>query len=210
LVIHDFRFSSGYLITSAPLGPTITIAHACSLVVSITVPLVLGLAAYRLSRDWLSASRNGGNNRPTSFQYVYRFTAIITLLKGYIRLGMLMNVLCGANLTSLWTASAFMLGFGSASKLQRLRKPRILSSAVTVAAFYLALAYTCVIGESWLSATSESVPFPRQSAFSGSMPLLTRQLNQTMCDVNANVSVNTPYPELAPLCGMRVAGCVPY
>ena len=68
LVLHESRISSGYLITSAPLGPTITIAHACSMVVSLTVPLVLGLAAYRLSRDWVAASHNGTDNRPTSFQ----------------------------------------------------------------------------------------------------------------------------------------------
>jgi len=53
-----------------------------------------------------------------------------------------MNVLYGANLISLWSASGFMLGFGSASKAQLLRKPRMLFSAVTVAAFYLTLAYT--------------------------------------------------------------------
>jgi hypothetical protein len=120
-----------------------------------------------------------------------------------------MNVLNGANLTSLWSASGFMLGFGSASKAQPLRKPRMLRSAVTVAAFYLTIAYTCVIGESWLSATSESVPFPRQGAYTGSIPQLTRQLNQTMCDANAHIAVDSPYPELAPLCGMRVAGYVP-
>ncbi|KIM74262.1 hypothetical protein PILCRDRAFT_828428 [Piloderma croceum F 1598] len=189
LGLHESYVSSGYLITSAPLGPTITIAHACSMVVSLTVPLVLGLAAYRLSRDWMAASHNGTDNRPTPFQ-----------------LGMLMNVLYGANLTSLWSASGFMLGFGSASKAQPLRKPRMLRSAVIVAAFYLTLAYTCVISESWLSATSESVPFPRQGAYTGLIPQLTRQLNQTMCDANANIAVDIPYPELAPLCGMRVAG----
>jgi len=66
--VHKFYFTSTALVTSAPLGPTIAIAHACSVFVSITVPLVLGLAAYSLSRDWLAASRIGGDNRPTPFQ----------------------------------------------------------------------------------------------------------------------------------------------
>jgi len=40
LVPHEFCVSSGYLITSAPLSLTVTIAHACFMVVSLTVPLV--------------------------------------------------------------------------------------------------------------------------------------------------------------------------
>jgi hypothetical protein len=66
--VHKFHFTSNTLVTSAPLGPTVAIAHACSVFVSITVPLVLGLAAYSLSRDWLEASRIRGDNRPTPFQ----------------------------------------------------------------------------------------------------------------------------------------------
>jgi hypothetical protein len=68
LVVHKFYFTSNALVTSAPLGPTIAIAHACSIIVSATVPIVVGLAAFQLSRDWLSASRIGEDNRPTPFQ----------------------------------------------------------------------------------------------------------------------------------------------
>ena len=68
LAAHKFYFTSHALVTSAPLGPTLAIAHACSVVVSVTVPIVLGLAAYHLSRDWLAASLIGGDNRPTPFQ----------------------------------------------------------------------------------------------------------------------------------------------
>jgi hypothetical protein len=68
LVAHDFYIKSDSLVTTASLGPTITIAHVCSVLVSATVPLLLGLAAYNLSRDWLAASRTGGDNRPTPFQ----------------------------------------------------------------------------------------------------------------------------------------------
>jgi hypothetical protein len=68
LVVHNFRLSSDSLITSASLGPTLAIAHACSTITSITVPLVLGIEAYRLSQGWLEASRTGGENRPTPLQ----------------------------------------------------------------------------------------------------------------------------------------------
>ena len=68
LVTHKFYLTSDALVTSASLGPTLTIAHACSTVVSITVPFILALAAYYLARDWLVASHIGGDNRPTPFQ----------------------------------------------------------------------------------------------------------------------------------------------
>jgi hypothetical protein len=70
LLANEFSFTSSALITSAPLGPVITIANICAIIVSVTVPIVLGLAAYHFSTDWLAASRTGGDNRPTPFQYV--------------------------------------------------------------------------------------------------------------------------------------------
>jgi hypothetical protein len=76
-VLHDFYFTQGALVTSAPLGPTLAIAHASSSVVSLTVPIVMGLAAYCLSGDWLAASRAGGDDRPTPFQYVSQFICVM-------------------------------------------------------------------------------------------------------------------------------------
>jgi hypothetical protein len=68
LAVNDFSIKSDSLETTASIGPTIAIAHLCSVLITATVPLVLGLAAYNLSRDWLAASRIGGENRPTPFQ----------------------------------------------------------------------------------------------------------------------------------------------
>jgi hypothetical protein len=77
LILHDFYFTPGAIVTSAPLGPTLAIAHASSSVVSLTVPIVMGLAAYHLSGDWLAASCAGGDDRPTPFQYVSQFLCVI-------------------------------------------------------------------------------------------------------------------------------------
>jgi hypothetical protein len=93
-----------------------------------------------------------------------------------------MDVLHGANLIALWGGCSFLFGFGLAGKMQPLKKPRILRSAIAILFFYLSLAYTCTICESVLSATSDAIPFVQQTAYKGSWPLLARQLNQTLCD----------------------------
>lgn len=112
---------------------------------------------------------------------------------------MLMSVLHGANLPALWDGCKFMLGFGTMNKMQPLRKPQLLRSAVAILCFYLGLAYACAISESWLSATSEAVPYPQKTAYGGSVPLLARQLNQTLCNF---YSSNSVFPDWAPLCGI--------
>lgn len=111
---------------------------------------------------------------------------------------MLMSVLHGANLPALWDVCKLMLGFGSAKKAQLMRIPPILRSAVVLLFFYLSLAYGCAISEAWLSATSDAIPLLQTTAYRGSWPLLTRQLNQTRCDFFA---ANSVLPQWAPLCG---------
>lgn len=112
-----------------------------------------------------------------------------------------MNVLHGANLPALWDGCKFLFGFGSANKAQLLRKPAMLRNAVLLLFLYLGLAYACVISESWLSVTSDAVPFPQNIPYNGSWPLLTRQLNQTLCDIySSNVVPDFPY--YGPLCGI--------
>ena len=58
LVIHDFRFTSGALLTSAPLGRILTIAHVSGSVASLSVSFVLGTEAYRLARNWLIGTQS--------------------------------------------------------------------------------------------------------------------------------------------------------
>lgn len=68
-VVHAFHVTSDSVVTTAPLGPTLAIAHACSVVVSMTAPLVIGLCAYKFAGSWLASSNEGGENRPTPYQY---------------------------------------------------------------------------------------------------------------------------------------------
>ena len=93
---------------------------------------------------------------------------------------MLMNVLQAPNFATIYGACTFVVGFGPASKAQSLRKPWILRSAVAVSFFYASLAGIGAISESWLSSTSEAVPFLQRIPYQGSFPMLTRQLNRTL------------------------------
>ncbi|KAJ7620195.1 hypothetical protein FB45DRAFT_1062555 [Roridomyces roridus] len=55
--VHEYHFEGRALLTSAPLGRTLTIAHLAGSAVAVTVPLVVGLAAYVLAGRWVAASR---------------------------------------------------------------------------------------------------------------------------------------------------------
>ncbi|KIM76981.1 hypothetical protein PILCRDRAFT_12346 [Piloderma croceum F 1598] len=115
-------------------------------------------------KDWLAASRTGGDNRPTPFQ-----------------LGMLVNVLQAPDFATICEACTSVVGFGPASKAQPLRKPQILGTAV---ALHLG-----------------GGPTLQRIPYQGSFPMLTRQLNRTLCD-----STDIQPPSYSPLCGMIKAG----
>lgn len=67
-VVHVYSVTSGSIHSTAPLGITLAIAHASSVVVAVTVPYTVGLCAYVLAGRWLASSRDGGINRPTPYQ----------------------------------------------------------------------------------------------------------------------------------------------
>jgi hypothetical protein len=136
---------------------------------------------------------------------VSSYVLVVALLTGHTRLGILMNVLHGANLVALWKSCNFILGVGSASKAQPAKTPRILRNAVAILLFYLSLAYACAICESWLSATSKAIPFPQETAYKGSLPLFKRQLNQTRCNSFSAPDQSQSYSDL---CGLISGVCV--
>lgn len=70
LFIHEYQISSNLLLTSAPPGHIFSIVTVCTTIAPLTSTFVMGIEAYYLSRTWLVASRDGGNNRPTPLQYV--------------------------------------------------------------------------------------------------------------------------------------------
>jgi hypothetical protein len=67
-VTHEYIHQGLEIITTAPLGSTLAIAHALAVLLLWTVPLVIGLHSYRLAWSWLEASVDNGHNRPTPFQ----------------------------------------------------------------------------------------------------------------------------------------------
>lgn len=93
-----------------------------------------------------------------------------------------MNVLHGANLSALFNGLSFVLGFGDSSKLQPLRRPPMLRRAVLLLLLLLGLAYSCAGFETWLGVSSEPKLFPQRISYPGDWPLMSTEVNQTLCD----------------------------
>ncbi|KAJ6592371.1 hypothetical protein B0H19DRAFT_1245251 [Mycena capillaripes] len=185
--VHVYHVTGGAVYTTAPLGSTLTIAHTSSVVVSMSAPLAIGLGAYWLAGKWLISSRDEGMDRPTPYQ-----------------LGVLMETLHGANLLALWNGSNYLVGRGSVPGGKALRRPPMLLYAVLMLLAFLALAYGSAGVEMWLGATSDAVIYPvtTQVQQNGEpMPLLSRRVNQTLCDETKNFTNDKPYQ-----CGY-IRGC---
>lgn len=69
-LFNVYNISGGSVLTTAPLGRTLTIAHTSSVVLSLSAPLAVGLGAYWLAGKWLIASSTQGQDRPTPYQCV--------------------------------------------------------------------------------------------------------------------------------------------
>lgn len=124
------------------------------------------------------------------------------LLTGVTRFGVLMDVLKSANISALWAGITCILGIGSLGKARMLRKPQILRHAVLLVLFLLFLAYSCVAFETWLGVASEATPFLQETAFDGPLPLMTRQVNQTRCNMYLDQVVQSEQN----LCGLVTGG----
>jgi hypothetical protein len=109
-----------------------------------------------------------------------------------------MNVLHGANLSAIWSGVTFVMGLGSTNKTQRLHRPHILRRAVWLLLFILGLAYACAGFETWLGVSSDPVIYPQLAQYSGSPPMMSRQVNQTLCDVNGDTVIQGTY-----FCGLE-------
>jgi hypothetical protein len=104
------------------------------------------------------------------------FAFEVTLLTYAIRLGLLMSVIHGANLSALWASLP--------NKKQIVPKPQILCRAIALLLLLLGLVHACIVLETWLSASSDAVLFPRVFVYEDSWPLMTKQLNRTLCDAD--------------------------
>ncbi|KAJ7490951.1 hypothetical protein FB451DRAFT_1361661 [Mycena latifolia] len=185
-VTHEYVHQGLEIITAAPLGSTLAIVHALAVFMILTLPFVVRLESYRLAWAWLVASADSGHNRPTPFQ-----------------LGVIMNILNGANLPAFWGGLKYMFGICSTKRTSY--KPPLLRSAMFVLTFALAITYGFVVLDIILSILSSSIAFSQLTDYYGTWPQVSRQINSSMCATTSGAvssGIN--------LCGLQVAGSDPF
>ncbi|KAJ6606059.1 hypothetical protein DFH09DRAFT_1269153 [Mycena vulgaris] len=185
-VTHEYLQHGLQIITAAPLGSTLAIVHALAVLLILTVPLVVRLQSYRLAWAWLLASVDSGHNRPTPFQ-----------------LGVIMNLLHGANFSALWSASKYMYGLDS--KKRTSYQPPMLRSAMFILALALAISYGFVVLDILLSVFSTTISFSQLTDYHGAWPQFSRQINSSMCATTSGALASG-----INLCGLQVAGADPF
>ncbi|KAF7294526.1 hypothetical protein MIND_00989100 [Mycena indigotica] len=158
-VTHDFTQQGSYIITSAPLGSIVAFTLVLSVLFILTVPCLLNLLGYSLAWSWLKSSLHHGPNRPTPYQ-----------------LGVVMDILHGGHLPSLWSAVGYIHSLGKDK-----RRPPIIKRAVTFLAIALFLSYSFFLVAIAFSLSSTPLSFVELSSYSGTWPRLSRQINSTMC-----------------------------
>ncbi|KAJ7765711.1 hypothetical protein B0H16DRAFT_1883138 [Mycena metata] len=185
-VTHEYIHRGLDIITAAPLGSILAIVHALSVLLILALPFVMGLHGYRLAWAWLVASADSGHNRPTPFQ-----------------LGIIMNILHGANFSALWAGIKYMYGIFSQKRSSY--KPSILRRALFVLGFGLGIAYSFVVLDIALDISSTTLAFSQLDDYTGTWPELSRQLNYSMCATTEGAVANG-----INLCGLEVAGSNPF
>ncbi|KAJ7494308.1 hypothetical protein B0H11DRAFT_2004098 [Mycena galericulata] len=185
-VAHEYLHRGPDIITAAPLGSTLAIVHALAVLLLLTLPVTVGLQSYRLAWAWLTASVDNGHNRPTPFQ-----------------LGIIMNLLHGANFSALWAGMKYMYGICSIKRSSY--RPPVLRLAMFVLAFALFTAYGFALLDIALSISSAPISFSQLNDYMGDWPQLSLQINASMCATTSG--------EIAPginLCGLQTATGTPF
>ncbi|KAJ7184580.1 hypothetical protein C8R46DRAFT_1299748 [Mycena filopes] len=185
-VTHEYIHRGLNIITAAPLGSVLALVHALSVLLIVTLPFVIGIHGYRLAWAWLVASADKGQNRPTPFQ-----------------LGVIMNILHGANFSALWGGLKYM--YGICSQKRTSYKPSILRAAMFVLGLGLGIAYSFVVLDIALGISSTSLAFSQLNDYDGTWPQLSRQMNYSMCATTQGAiaaGIN--------LCGLQVPGANPF
>ena len=114
-----------------------------------------------------------------------------------------MNVLRSANLSALWASIMCTMGYGASKKIQSPRRPQILCRSVMLLLFFLGLAYTCQVFTWWLGISSYATPFLQVTPYDKTWPLLTRQVNETLCNTTGPF---LPFANDTYLCGLTNIG----
>ncbi|KDR68207.1 hypothetical protein GALMADRAFT_272694 [Galerina marginata CBS 339.88] len=162
-VFHRCQASSRSVVTTAPLGPVLTISQVTSHVAPLSVPLIMGLLSYLLSAMWLRSSIDGGPNCPSPMQ-----------------LGLLMSMCNGAGLSSLFSTIKYL--FKRPQYGEKVAQPPILRQSIFFLGSLLAVTYLTAAADSWLHASSTSILIPSNSPYhSLVVPDFGREINATMC-----------------------------
>jgi hypothetical protein len=117
------------------------------------------------------------------------------------RLGLIMKITHGANFSALWEGLRYMYNICSIKRTSY--KPGILRRAVFILALGLGFAHSFVVLDIALSISSKTMSFSQLGDYSGTWPLLSRQINSSMCATTSDA--------LAPgvnLCDLQVPGYV--
>jgi hypothetical protein len=114
-------------------------------------------------------------------------------------MGLIMNVLHGADLSALWGGSKYTFGLGS--KKRTSYKPPLLRSAIFTLALALAVTYGFVVLDIVFSILSTPIAFSQLSGYHGTWPQLSRQINSSLCATTSGALVTGTN-----LCGLQVVG----
>ncbi|KAF8995980.1 hypothetical protein BDQ17DRAFT_1364875 [Cyathus striatus] len=163
--------NSRILLSTAPLGKTLTISQVSSHVAPLAVPLVMGLFSYQLAAQWLKASIHSGQNRPSPMQ-----------------LGLILSICNGAGIMNLYNGVRYV--FTGDKSRRNIHAPLILRQSVFFLFLILLLSYIISGADAWFHATSRAItlnfntPFSSSSA-SSNLVNFGREINSTMCQIAA-------------------------
>lgn len=112
---------------------------------------------------------------------------------------MMLNIIGGANLGTLWKGFLYIFGLDGSSSATSPKKPYLVISSFVVLTVLMASAYACVLFETILGATATSFMYPQTTNWTLAPPMLGRVLNETLC-------TGTGEPGFTALCGMMDPG----
>ncbi|KAF9001738.1 hypothetical protein BDQ17DRAFT_1426401 [Cyathus striatus] len=161
---HECRMQGRSLISTASLGKALTISQTASHVTPLTLPLLMGLASYRLDASWLKDSRKDGEDRPSPMQYAFLQSVLVVT---YVFLK--------------------FLGFGQTKQQRSFASLPILRRSAFLLIVFLFISYLIAVSDAWLHGTSKvaflqsTLPYT-DSAGQSRQENLGCAVNFTQCD----------------------------
>ncbi|KAG9011455.1 hypothetical protein FRB94_008286 [Tulasnella sp. JGI-2019a] len=193
-LINQWRKDGLAITTTADLQNLLTISEVLTTVVSKTVPIVLGVLAYQLASDWLKASVQGTNDRPSPLQ-----------------LSLLISALQGANPVAYVKARLHISQVTKESKAQTLSSPHILRRAVSVLGTLLFFSYAIHLLDTWLHVSSRAAFFTSTTPYPSSLRSdFGRQVNMTRCTADSAPYDDSTQATYNSVCGLVIGGQIQF